>query len=104
MTLRGRPFQPGQSGNPAGRPVGSRNKLCEGFIDALSRDFAQHGAGVIAKVREEHPSAYLRLVASLVAAKTETPTQTGGADVSETVERLLEDIEARIRATYDAPA
>ena len=24
---RGRPFEPGQSGNPAGRPKGSRNKL-----------------------------------------------------------------------------
>jgi uncharacterized protein DUF5681 len=27
-----RPWQPGQSGNPAGRPIGSRHKLAEQFI------------------------------------------------------------------------
>lgn len=34
---RGRPFEPGQSGNPAGRPLGSRNKATmavENLLDA----------------------------------------------------------------------
>jgi hypothetical protein len=31
---RGRPFQPGQSGNPLGRPKGSRNQVTQ-FIEAL---------------------------------------------------------------------
>jgi hypothetical protein len=30
VTLR--PFEPGVSGNPAGRPKGSRNKLSEAFL------------------------------------------------------------------------
>src|SRR6267378_2403412 len=41
---RGKPFAPGQSGNPAGRPVGSRNKatlaidaLLDGEGEALTR-------------------------------------------------------------------
>jgi hypothetical protein len=31
---RGRPFQPGQSGNPLGRPKGSRNRVTQ-FVEAL---------------------------------------------------------------------
>ena len=61
-----RPFQPGQSGNPKGRAPGSRNKLGEAFIEALYADFREHGIGTIAKVREERPDQYLKVVASLL--------------------------------------
>src|SRR5947209_8249460 len=63
---RGRPYEPGQSGNPAGRPKGSRNKLGEDFIAAVAKDWTEHGATVIAQVRQSSPVAYLRVVASLV--------------------------------------
>ena len=59
-------WQPGQSGNPAGRPVGSRNKLGERFLEDLRRDWQQHGAQVIATVRLNDPGTYLKVVASLV--------------------------------------
>src|SRR6516225_5079640 len=36
-------WQPGVSGNPAGRLRGSRNKLSEEVICALLRDFRKHG-------------------------------------------------------------
>ncbi|MCB8878269.1 DUF5681 domain-containing protein [Acidisoma silvae] len=61
-----RPFRPGQSGNPRGRPKGSRHKLSEAFVAAVLADFNQHGAAVIEQVRSEDPVAYLRLIASLV--------------------------------------
>ena len=61
-----RPFQPGQSGNPKGRAPGSRNKLGEAFIEALYADFQEHGVETIAKVREEKPDQYLKVVASLM--------------------------------------
>src|SRR5262245_33429978 len=59
-------WQPGQSGNPAGRPIGNRNKLNEKFILALHDDFVQHGARVIEQVRKEKPDIYLKVIASIL--------------------------------------
>lgn len=60
------PWQPGQSGNPKGRPKGSKNKLSEDFISALCQDFEENGVSVIATVRAEKPADYLKIIASVV--------------------------------------
>ena len=60
------PWQPGQSGNPAGRPKGSRNKLGEAFIEALHADFETEGAAAIVRCRNEKPDAYLKVIASIL--------------------------------------
>lgn len=56
----------GQSGNPAGRPKGARNKLGEAFIEDMLCDWEAHGAAAIVKVRKEKPDAYLKVVASIL--------------------------------------
>lgn len=56
----------GQSGNPQGRPKGSRNKLGEAFLNDLYADWQQNGTEVIQRVRAEKPDAYLKVVASIV--------------------------------------
>jgi hypothetical protein len=59
-------WQPGQSGNLAGRTRGSRNKLSEAVICALLRDFSKHGEKAIAKVRRDQPGIYLKVLALLI--------------------------------------
>jgi hypothetical protein len=49
-----------------GRPRGSRNKLGEAFIAALTEDFQLHGAEAIAECRTKFPGKYLHVVASLL--------------------------------------
>lgn len=62
----GKPFKPGQSGNPAGRKPGTRNKLSELFIAAMRDDFAEHGADAIAQLRARDPGQYLAAIRSLI--------------------------------------
>jgi hypothetical protein len=62
----GRPFQKGQSGNPSGRPKGSRNKVSEKLLETLAEHFETHGKEAIEKVYAESPRDYLKIVASLV--------------------------------------
>ena len=67
-------FKKGQSGNPAGRPRGSRNKLSQAVIEAWCADFDEYGSGVIEKLRSTDPSTYARSAASLVPKDIEVTT------------------------------
>ena len=58
-------WKPGQSGNPAGRPRGSRNKLTEDFFTVLAADFAKHGKKAVETMRSERPQEYVKAIASL---------------------------------------
>lgn len=60
------PWKPGQSGNPAGRPKGSRNKLAEDFVAVLYEDFQKNGRAAIQKCREDSPETYVKVIAGLL--------------------------------------
>ena len=59
-------WKPGESGNPLGRPLGSRNKLSEAVIQDIAADWAVGGADTIARVRMTDPATYFRVVASIL--------------------------------------
>jgi hypothetical protein len=88
-------FTPGQSGNPRGRPKGSRNRLGEEFVDALYADFQKHGAKVIADVRDTKPEVYLKVVASILPRLIHLD----GNDISDLSD---EELDQRIRELSDA--
>ena len=85
-------FQKGNIGGP-GRPKGSRNKLGEDFISAICEDWTEHGAAVLKQVRQTSPSAYLRVVASIV---PQHLAITEGDDLSTMSDRELRESTAEL--------
>ena len=79
----------GVSGNPAGRPLGSRNRLTHALVADLTASWEKHGPAVLERLRIDDPATYARLAASLVP-----------KDVSITVEKvdpILEKLDPNAR-------
>ena len=60
------PYKPGQSGNPKGRPKGSRNKLSEDFFRDLSEAWQAFGKPALMTAAWMHPVEFVRVVAQLM--------------------------------------
>ena len=60
-----KPWPKGVSGNPAGRPKGCKDKLTNRFLEALMKDFEEHGEHTLARARNEEPLGYLNIIARL---------------------------------------
>jgi len=59
-------WKKGQSGNPKGRPKGSRDRINKAFVDDLTDDWREHGKEALEQARKERPAEYVRMVASLL--------------------------------------
>ena len=61
-----KPFKPGESGNPAGRPKGSRNKLSEAFLSDALEAWKDKGKDALAAMAAEKPGDFAKMIAGIV--------------------------------------
>jgi hypothetical protein len=59
-------WKPGQSGNPLGRAVGSRNRFSEAACADALADWTANGPSILERVRATDPSTYLRVLFSII--------------------------------------
>jgi len=96
-------WQPGVSGNPAGRVRGSRNKLSEEVICALLRDFRQHGQKAVARVRQTQPAAYLKILALLAREHKIERSNVIKSLSDQELETMIEFIQSSLEAQAGGP-
>lgn len=100
----GKPFPAGVSGNPKGRPKGSRDALGFAFVEALYADFQEHGEATIHKVREDMPHQYLKTIA-MILPKELNHNINNMSDMSDAeLGKLLDAVRSLVsQATIEAP-
>jgi hypothetical protein len=96
----------GVSGNAAGRPIGSRNRLTNALIADLAASWEKHGRSVLERLRVDDPATYASLAVRLVPKVVQTAIElrTGPLDSHEmrAVRRLFDLIDAQ-RAVIPRP-
>jgi hypothetical protein len=108
--LREHAYLPGQSGNPAGRPKGSRNKLTTEFFDDFHAAWQAHGAQALKEVAEKSPRDFVRAAAMLMPKEFEIKsplnelTDADLADLITAVQSLIAGGVALPAAGGDRPA
>ena len=55
-------FKPGQGG----RVKGARNRLSMAFVEALAKEFSEHGAEAIRIMRIEKPAEFIKVIAAIL--------------------------------------
>ena len=76
--VNGRMWQPGQSGNPNGRPVGSRTAFSQSFLKDLASVWAEDGRETMVKTARHNPAVFFATCARLI-----------GPEVKLTIEQQL---------------
>jgi hypothetical protein len=93
-----RPFQPGNAyghNGKAGRPKGSRNKLCRAVLEDLMADWAEGGAAAIKIMRMERPAEYVRAMISILPKELILESGMDGFD-DDTLDDLLAALHQRL--------
>src|ERR1700704_5537104 len=90
-------FEPGNTygrNGLAGRPKGSRNKLCRAVLEDLMADWHEGGAAAIKIMRMERPSEYVRAMVSILPKELILESGMENLDDGE-LDQLIEMLRAR---------
>jgi hypothetical protein len=74
-----KPWSPGQSGNPNGRPVGSRTVFSQAFLRDLASDWSEGGLEAMRWTRKNQPAVYFATCARLLPADVTVTLQESSA-------------------------
>jgi hypothetical protein len=106
----------GQSGNPAGRPIGARQKISEKLLADLATTWEKHGANVLERLAVTEPAKLATIAYGLLPRDVFVQVQaqpsaidpeqwTLLAGIARTMKEIapdasLEDVEAALRASF----
>jgi hypothetical protein len=95
ISVRGRPFAPGVSGNPNGRPVGhrTRQQFSAAFAEDLAEVWAEHGKASMLHTARSNPETFFAVCSKLVPKDVElTIRQNYSGGLNETDLQILRAI------------
>jgi len=97
-----------KAGNP-GRRQGAKGLLGQEFFEHLYADFQQNGPAVIAEVRKNRPTEYLRVVASCVPKELTVTSEVSNfahlsdAELDAEIRKMVDEINATDEAKRQMP-
>jgi hypothetical protein len=95
--VNGRMWQPGQSGNPTGRPVGSRTVFSQGFLKDLAAVWAVHGKQTMISTAQTNPAVFFATCARLIPADVRVSVEQTYAGLGPEDYGVLREVIAAVR-------
>ena len=96
--VNGRMWPPGVSGNPNGRPVGSRTVFSQGFLKDLASVWAERGRAAMEKTAIDQPGVFFATCARLIGPEVKlTIEQTLPGNLSMEDWQVMREIVAAVR-------
>ena len=89
----------GQSGNPAGRPIGARCKFSEQFYRDVYAEWEANGPAVLRRLAETDPATFVRVRAGLVGKIAEREPEPFEDMSDEELREALRSMLARLQDT-----